>query len=182
MDHAQCIAPNFVVGGGRLIVMVGDDRYLYCGNCNEVHKATRFDQAPIYDLQGSEVFEIPTDDQGRFSARHAGHAVEALSSVAEIWVNPQGPVDPMAESFVALANQRDFIVLHRWRRSIAEPIAYRVMPRQLSLWPSTFDREALKQWTRNWRSRWLRGKVRAGRKFHRIPLNQPTLFTAESMR
>jgi len=143
--------------------MMGHDRFLYCRACNEAHKATPFDQAPIYDVQGEHVREIPTDDRRQFTGRHAGHAIEELSTTTEVWLNSQGAIDPMAESFVALANQGDFIVLHRSRRSIAEPIAYRVMPRQLSLWPSALDRKALKQWTRNWRSRWLRRNGRIGR-------------------
>ena len=137
----------------RLIGMMGHDRFLYCRDCNEAHKATPFDQAPIYDVQGARVREIPTDDRRQFTGRHAGHGIEELSSVTEDWLNPQGTIDPMAESFLIAANDSDFVVLHRSRRSIAEPIVYRVMPRQLSLWRSSLDREALKQWTRNWRSR-----------------------------
>jgi len=103
-----------------LIVMMGHDRFLYCRACNEAHKATPFDQAPIYDVQGEHVREIPTDDRRQFTGRHAGHAIEELSTTTEVWLNSQGAIDPMAESFVALANQGDFIVLHRSRRSIAE--------------------------------------------------------------
>ncbi|MGZ8488859.1 MAG: hypothetical protein ACXWW4_10040 [Candidatus Binatia bacterium] len=42
--------------------MIGNERFLHCRGCNEVHKVTPFDQAPIYELQGSNVREIPTDD------------------------------------------------------------------------------------------------------------------------
>ena len=141
--------------------MLGHDRFLYCCDCNEVHKVTPFDQAPIYDVRGADLQEIPTDDRRQFTARHGGHTIEEFTSVAEIRLNPPGAIDPMADSFVIAANQGDFIVLHRSRRSIAEPIAYRVMPRQLSLWPSTFDRKALKRHTQDWRIRWRRGKSRS---------------------
>lgn len=157
--------------------MIGNDRFLYCRDCNEVHKVTPYDRAPIYDLQGSRVCEIPTDDRRQFTRRHAGHAIVALSSVAEDWLNPQGAIDPMAESYMVAANERDFIVLHRSRRSIAEPIAYHVMPRQLTLRPSALDREALRQRTRHLRAHWLRSKARLRRKWVRRQLNQLTLFT-----
>ncbi len=143
--------------------MVTNDRFLYCCGCNEVHKVTPFDKAPTYDLQGSSVREIPTDDRRRFMERHAGHAIEELSSVAEDWLKPQSAIDPMAESYVFVANERYFFLLHRSRRSIAEPIVYQVMPRQLL--PSALNLEALSQWTRSLRAHWLLGKARLRRKF-----------------
>ena len=102
--------------------MVTNDRFLYCCGCNEVHKVTPFDKAPTYDLQGSTVREIPTDDRRRFMERHASHAIEELSSVAENWLKPQSAIDPMADSYVFVANERYFFLVHRSRRSIAEPI------------------------------------------------------------
>jgi hypothetical protein len=142
--------------------MVTNDRFLYCCGCNEVHKVTPFDKAPTYDLQGSSVREIPTDDRRHFMERHASHAIEELSSVAENWLMPQSAIDPMAESYVFVANERYFFLLHRSRRSIAEPIAYQVMPRQLL--PSALNLEALSQWTRSLRAYWLLGKARLRRK------------------
>ena len=142
--------------------MVTNDRFLYCCGCNEVHKVTPFDKAPTYELQGSSVREIPTDDRRRFMERHASHAIEELSSVAEDWLNPQSAIDPMAESYVFVANERYFFLLHRSRRSIAEPIVYQVMPRQLL--PSALNFEALIQWTRSLRAHWLLSKARLRRK------------------
>ena len=142
--------------------MVTNDRFLYCCGCNEVHKVTPFDQAPTYDLQGSSVREIPTDDRRRFMERHASHAIEELLSVAENWLKPQSAIDPMAESYVFVANERYFFLLHRSRRSIAEPIVYQVMPRQLL--PSALNLEALSQWTRSLRAYWLLSKARLRRK------------------
>ena len=144
--------------------MLGKDIFLYCRDCNEAHKATPFDQSPIYNLQGPHVREIPADDRRQFIGRHAGHTIEELSSVTEIWLNPQGAIDPMAESFVISANDREFIVLHRSRRSIAEPIIYRVIPRQLALWPSAFDREGSKLWLRSLHARWWRSKTLLSRR------------------
>ena len=143
--------------------MANHDRFLYCRGCNEVHKVTPFDQAPIYELQGSNVREIPTDDRRQFIERHAGHAIEELSSVAEDWLKPQSASDPMAESYVFVANERYFFLLRRSRRSIADPIVYQVMPRRLL--PSALNIEALSQWTRHLRAHWLRSKARLRRKF-----------------
>ncbi len=143
--------------------MVNHDRFLYCHGCNEVHKVTPFDQAPIYEMQGSRVREIPTDDRRRFMERHAGHAIEELSSVSEDWLEPQSAIDPMTESYVFVANERYLFLLHRSRHSIAEPVVYRVMPRQLL--PSALNLEALSQWRRNLRAHWLLSKARLRRKF-----------------
>jgi len=158
--------------------MLGQDRFLYCRDCNEVHKVTPFDQAPIYDFMGSDIREIPTDDRRQFTARHADHSIEELISVTEDWFNPQDTIDPMAESFLVAANNSDFMIIHRTRRSIAETIVYRVMPRQLCFWPSGLDRPALKRWTRDWRTRWRRGKIRLHRNVFHSQFNQLTLFTA----
>jgi hypothetical protein len=143
--------------------MIGKERFLHCRGCNEVHKVTPFDQAPIYELQGSNVREIPTDDRRQFMQRHAGHAIEELSSVDEDWLKPQSAIDPMAESYVFVANERYFFLLQRSRRSITDPIVYQVMPRQLL--PSALNLEALSQWRRSLRAHWLLSKARLRRKF-----------------
>lgn len=144
--------------------MVANDRFLYCCGCNEVHRVTPFDQAPIYDVQGSRVREVPMDDRRRFMERHSGHTIEALSRVAEDWLEPENAVDPMAESYVLVANERYLFLLQRSRRSIAEPVVYRVMPRRLPLWPAALDRETVNQWRRHLRAHLLHGKARLRRR------------------
>ena len=143
--------------------MIGNERFLHCRRCNEVHRVTPFDQAPIYELQGSNMREIPTDDRRQFMERHAGHAIEELASVDEDWLKPQSAIDPMAESYVFVANERYFFLLQRSRRSITDPIVYQVMPRQLL--PSALNLEALSQWRRSLRAHWLLSKARLRRKF-----------------
>ena len=91
--------------------MIGNDRFLYCRDCNEVDKATPYERAPIYDRQGSRVRGIPTDDRRQFTGRYIGHTVEELSSVAEDWLDSRDAIDPMAEIYMVAANERDFIVL-----------------------------------------------------------------------
>ena len=144
--------------------MVTNDRFLYCCGCNEVHRVTPFDQAPIYDLQNSRVREIPMDDRRRFMERHSGHAIEELSRVAEDWLEPENVLDPMAESYLLVANERYLFLLQRSRRRISEPVVYRVMPRRLPLWPPAFDRDAVNQWRRHQRAHWLHGKARLRRR------------------
>ncbi len=149
--------------------MAANDRFLYCGGCNEVHRVTPFDQAPIYERQGLHVREIPTDDRRRFMERHSGHAIKELSRVAEDWLEPGNALDPMAESYLLIANERYLFLLQRSRRSIVEPVVYRVMPRQLL--PSALNLEALSQWKRNLRALWLLSKARLRRKFVGAQLN-----------
>lgn len=144
--------------------MVTNDRFLYCCGCNEVHRITPFDQAPFYDLQGSSMRETPMDDGRRFIERHSGHAIEELSRVAEDWLEPENAVDPMAESYLLIANERYLFFLQRLRRSIADPVVYRVMQRRLPLWPAALDREAVNQWRRHLRAHWLHGKARLRRR------------------
>jgi hypothetical protein len=144
--------------------MVANDRFLYCCGCNEVHRVTPFDQAPIYDVQGSRVREVPMDDRRRFMERHSGHPIEELSRVAEDWLEPENVLDPMAESYLLVANERYLFLLQRLRRSISEPVVYRVMPRRLPLWPPAFDRDAVNQWRRHLRAHWLHGKARLRRR------------------
>ncbi len=143
--------------------MVTNDRFLYCCGCNEVHRITPFDDAPIYDRQGSRVRAIPMNDRHRFMERHSGHAIEEMSRVAEDWLEPDNVGDPMAESYLLVANERYLFLLQRSRRSIAEPVVYRVMPRRIPLWPSAFDREAVIQWRRHLRAHWLHGKAQLRR-------------------
>ena len=123
--------------------MVTNDPFLYCCGCNEVHRITPFDEAPIYELQGSRVRVIPMNDRRGFMIRHSGHVIGDLSRVAEDWLEPDNAGDPMAESYLLVANERCVFLLQRSRRSIAEPVVYRVMPRRLPLWPSAFDREGV---------------------------------------
>jgi hypothetical protein len=144
--------------------MVTNDRFLYCCSCNEMYRITPFDQAPFYDLQGSSMHESPMDDLREFVERHSGHAIEELWRVAEDWFESENAADPMAESYLLVANERYLFLLQRSRRSIAEPVVYRVMPRRLPLWPSAFDREAMNQWRRHLRAHWLHGKARLRRK------------------
>ena len=144
--------------------MMARDRFLYCCGCNEVHRITPFDQAPFYDLQGSIIRESPMDDLGRFVERHSAHAIEELARVAEDWFESGNAVDPMADSYLLVANERYLFLLQRSRRSIVEPVVYRVMPRRLPLWPSAFDREAMNQWRRHLHAQWLHGKARLRRR------------------
>ncbi len=43
--------------------MVTNDPFLYCCGCDEVHRITPFDEAPMYELQGSRVHAIPMNDR-----------------------------------------------------------------------------------------------------------------------
>ena len=144
--------------------MVTNDCFLYCCGCNEVHRITPFDKAPFYDLQGSSMRESPMDDLREFVEQHSGHAIEELARVAEDWFESGNAVDPMAESYLLVANERYLFLLQRSRRSIVEPVVYQVMPGRLPLWPSAFDREAMNQWRRHLRAHWLHGKARLRRR------------------
>lgn len=113
--------------------MVGD-RFLYCRRCGDVHRITRFDQAPVYRRDRDGVTEIPADDQRAFLDRHAKHGIEELTAVSETRVQNYRINDPTAVRSVEVSNGETLFTLRTLRRSIAEPLSYRVVPTQLTLW------------------------------------------------
>jgi hypothetical protein len=117
------------------------DRFLYCRDCNEVHHVTPFDTAPIYVLEDRSVRQIPVDDLQSFRDRHFGHKLEELTSVPETDVRLGQLVDPMKTGYVEVTNGRDFFVLRSFRRDIADPLSYELLPRQLVFWEIAHDHQ-----------------------------------------
>ena len=110
------------------------DRFLHCRICSEVHHVTQFDQAPLYHREGDVTREIPTDDRRAFLDRHAGHGIEELTAVSETKVRDRQSNDPMTTRSVEVSNGEVLFVLRSSRKSIAEPLKYWLVPKQLKLW------------------------------------------------
>jgi hypothetical protein len=117
------------------------DRFLYCRDCNEVHHVSPFDTAPIYVLEDRVVRQIPVDDLQSFRERHFGHNFEELTSVPETDVQLGQLVDPMKTGYVEVTNGKDLFVLRSFRRNIADPLSYELLPRQLAFHEITHDHQ-----------------------------------------
>ncbi len=70
-------------------------RFLYCHDCNAVHRVTPFDSAPVYETDGAELREIPRDDRRDFCDRHVGHGMGELIAIDDRRREPDGFVEPM---------------------------------------------------------------------------------------
>jgi len=106
------------------------NQFLYCRICHEVHRVTPFDRAPIYLLEGMTVREIFTDDRRQFLDRHRGHEIEQLKRVADDRFPIGRPSDPMRVGYVEVTNGHAVFILQVSRRNIADPVTYKVVPRQ----------------------------------------------------
>lgn len=105
--------------------------FLYCYNCNAVHRITAFDTPPVFEIDGLNVREIPQDDRRDFMNLHLGHRIGELTSFSETQSKGDEIVDPMKVSYVDVTDGREILVVRSFRRSIADPLSYEVLPRQL---------------------------------------------------
>jgi hypothetical protein len=113
---------------------MSDRRFLYCIDCNAVHHVTPFDTAPIFVSDDLQIREFPQDDRRNFIDRHFGHRINELMSVAEDRYVSGDFVDPMKEAYIEVTDGEVSFVLRSFRRSIADPLTYEVIPRQLTFW------------------------------------------------
>jgi hypothetical protein len=112
------------------------NQFLFCRTCHEVHHLTPFDRAPIYHVEGVTVREIFTDDRRQFVDRHFGHKIEELKSVAENHFPIGWPSDPMKVGYVEVTNGQVSFVLRASRSNIADPVSYKIVPRQACIYTS----------------------------------------------
>ena len=110
------------------------DRFLYCRLCNEVHHVTPFDRAPIYHVDGTTVREIVVDDRRDFLDKHDDHEIEKLSSVTENYCSVGHFADPMRVGYVEVTNGKRCFILRISRNSIADPMSYKIVSKQMMLW------------------------------------------------
>jgi hypothetical protein len=107
--------------------------FLFCRRCSEAHRVSEFDRAPIYRLNGTEVVEEPADDRRQFIELHGSHGIAEIFAIAN--ARMRGPTtNPMAIRDVEVSDGKAGFVLRGLRKTIQEPITYRLLPKQLSLW------------------------------------------------
>jgi hypothetical protein len=111
---------------------MSNQRFLYCHNCNAVHHVTPYHTAPIFEIDGIEIQEIPRDDCREFLDRHSGHRIGELIGTDEEHREQGRFVDPMRVNHFGVTDGRETFLVRSFRTSIAEPLKYRVLPRQLT--------------------------------------------------
>ena len=119
------------------------NKLIRCIDCNAIHAVTPFDQAPEYTatdptegrsaVHGIEYDTIEKNDYAAFAHKHAGHQTEILT-VVENYSYSEGPYfDPHRVLYFQSTNGKDTFLIKRWRRSVAEPVRYDVVPAKLEV-------------------------------------------------
>jgi hypothetical protein len=119
------------------------NKLIRCIDCNAIHVITPFDQAPEYVLtdlaegspteNASEYNAIEKCDFAEFAHKHPGHRIENLS-IIENSSYSEGPYfDPHRVLYFETTNGKDTFLIKRWRRSVAEPVRYEVVPAKLEV-------------------------------------------------
>jgi len=119
------------------------NKLIRCIDCNAVHAVTPFEQAPEYVLTDRtnccaeeyaiEFSAIEKNDCAEFAHEHQGHRMENLS-IIENSSYSEGPYfDPHRVLYFETTNGKDTFLIKRWRRSVAEPVRYDVVPAKLEV-------------------------------------------------
>lgn len=118
---------------------MGQEKYIWCRDCNEVHHVSPFDKAPAYALVQGVEHEYPMDDWRAFMRRHAGHKLEGLKSAGEKYSPSGGPMDPTKEAYVEVTNGQDRFVIRSSRGSIDEPLHFDLIKGRLTSAGATLE-------------------------------------------
>ena len=119
------------------------NKLIRCIDCNAIHAVTPFDQASEYTatdtagsrsaVHGIEYDTIEKNDYAAFAHKHAGHHIENLT-VIENSSYSEGPYfDPHRVLYFQSTNGKETFLIKRWRRSIADPVRYEMVPAKLEV-------------------------------------------------
>ena len=106
---------------------MGEQTYIWCRDCDQLHHVTRFDGAPAYIVEDGEEREVARDDGRAFLERHAGHRLESLCEVGEKCFPVGAAGDPMRVGYVEATDGREYFVIRSFRTTIAEPLAFQLI-------------------------------------------------------
>jgi hypothetical protein len=104
-------------------------KFLWCRKCDAVHHVTWCDRAPQYSYNeyiDGELDEIPADDWRAFMKEHEGHRLEPLEALGEKYFCQGSMSDPMGVAYIEVTNGRDHLLLRQSRKSIAEPLSFKI--------------------------------------------------------
>jgi len=99
-------------------------KFILCRNCSALHHVTVFDKAPNYFVVAGAARENPADDWRVFMNRHAGHGLEALKALGELYFPAGSAADPMAVGYLKVTNGHREYLLRRSRPAIGEPLRF----------------------------------------------------------
>lgn len=108
-----------------------NDRYVWCRNCDAIHRVSSFDRVPLYGFADGEVQEAVANDWRDFMARHAGHKLEPMIATGSDYYPDGSAIDPMSVRYVEISNGNDTLLLRRSRSSIEDPYSYTVVSGRL---------------------------------------------------
>ena len=119
------------------------NKLIRCIDCNAIHAITSLDQAPEYISAATadgrstahdvEYDAIEKNDYAAFAHTHAGHHMENLT-IIENSSYSEGPYfDPHRVLYFETTNGKDRFLIKRWRRSIADPVRYEMVPATLEV-------------------------------------------------
>lgn len=111
--------------GVEVLVML-EEKYVWCCNCNEIHHITPFDKASLFAFREGEVREVAMDDWRAFMRQHWGHKLERLRGSGKRYT-PGKTWDPMETRYVEVTNGRELFVLKAFRKSIEEPLRFEIV-------------------------------------------------------
>jgi len=119
------------------------NKLIRCIDCNVIHAVTPFEQAAEYILTDCpegrspeyaiEYSAVEKNDYAEFVNKHQGHCMEDLT-IIENSSYSEGPYfDPHRVLYFETTNGKDTFLIKRWRRSIADPVRYEVVPAKLEV-------------------------------------------------
>jgi hypothetical protein len=116
----------------ELPLPISSHLFWYCTDCREVFRATPFDDAPQYAVQGCDelgqvddtLVEEPCNERERFLQRHHGHRLGILKRVKDK-ILPDRPVwDPMRTVYEEVTDGQKTFLLKSWREDVFLPRCY----------------------------------------------------------
>lgn len=110
---------------------MGEDRYIWCRNCDAIHHVTAFDRLPVYLSSDGNAEENPADDWREFMAAHAGHRLEPLTATGSDYSPDGSAFDPMRVRYLEVTNGGETLLLRRSRSSIDEAVRFSVVDGRL---------------------------------------------------
>jgi hypothetical protein len=103
--------------------------FLFCGGCFEVHRISRTDRAPFYDLEG---FWHVRDDLRSFLARHEEHPLRVLRRASDAEMHSHSRHDPMCRVLWEVTDDQDgHFIVSFGRDDVGSPRRYAIQPGRL---------------------------------------------------
>ena len=116
----------------RLEIPVAEEgAFVFCPACQDVHRVSKADRAPVYGLDGSSQ---AADDFQAFLARHVDHELCVLRRSTDAEVHSHARHDPMCRIlWEAVDDGGNRYVISLGREDVESPRRYGIMPGRLEV-------------------------------------------------